>query len=84
MVAAEERKIEARKSAAEHEKSANKPKSTPKATKGKPAEQDVVRLKKGDRDHRFHVGEEVAVSQHHALGISCCATGVDQMSQIKI
>jgi len=41
MVAAEERKIEARKSAAEHEKSANKPKSTPRATKGKPAEQDV-------------------------------------------
>lgn len=37
MVATEERKIAARKSAAEHEKSANKSKST----KSKPAEQDV-------------------------------------------
>ena len=48
---------------------------------GQPTQQDVVRLKKGDRDHRFHVGEEVAVRQHHALGISGCATGVDQCRQ---
>ncbi|KAG4439896.1 hypothetical protein IFR05_004620 [Cadophora sp. M221] len=39
MVATEERKIAARKSAAEHEKSANT--STSKSTKSKPAEQDV-------------------------------------------